>query len=119
MKADVARQVEAAFKAMGDLVVTATYRRCTGKTTVDGSSTLTFSDSTIKCIVTSFRRHEIAFAAGLGDIQSTDRKILVPCSALSAVPQNTDQIVVGGVTLSVIGATTDPAGAMYTIHARE
>ena len=130
MKLVMERYIDAAFTALGSLVQDATYK-CLSDYQHDAQTyelIQAFEEIPVRCIFTSFKRHELDSA--VGDIMASDKKILIPRKYLSGEVYNAsgelfsgeiktgDEITSEMITFTVIDVGTDPTQATYQIQGR-
>lgn len=118
LKVSAQSQINAAFKAMGDLVKNAVYKECTGESRDPETyeAVHTYKETQIRCVVTSYKRHEIEFAAG--DIMVTDKKVLIPRQGLLVELKSNAEIVIDSTSHLIIDVKTDPTESLYIVQAR-
>jgi hypothetical protein len=117
MKAAILQAASAAFRAIGDLKESVTYRR-TNNTydAVTGVNTVVNSDTTIQAVFTSYSEFELNGSAGL---QTFDVKMVVLATSLPSPPMmQVDRVIRAGREYNVLQSKTDPVGATYTIQLR-
>ena len=113
----VERQIDSLFRTMKGLATDAVYRDLTSHGHDSNyRATVQYSDTPIKCIVTTYRLHEIEF--GAGRIESADKKILLPLKGLTVPIQSTGKIVIDSTEYGIQNVEIDPTGALATVQAR-
>lgn len=115
-RANIAKAVSAAFKAVGDIAETSTLRRTTTSYAPStGVNTKTTTDYTITAIFTSYNNFEIDKVV----ILSTDVKCLIKSSDLTFIPvMATDTIIRSGITYNILRTQQDPSQSIYTLQLR-
>lgn len=116
LKAAIANGVAAAFKAIGDIVQSGTYRRSVSVyNPATGTNTVTNTDYTVPVVLTSFNNVEIDRVV----ILAYDRKAIIQSKDLSLTPNiSTDKMIVSGKTYNIIQVKQDPALATWTLQLR-
>lgn len=112
--------VKAGFKALGNIAVSATYKRWTTAGTTDsmgGYGAATYTDTTITGLKSGYSSREVAASGGL--ISPGDCKFMIQASSLTTAPNTKDRVTLGGVTYDMVNFRTDPATATYTLQLRE
>lgn len=116
----IRKATEAAFTAIGDLVVTnATYHisgtfgwsPATGTLTETGGSDTTVS----KLLLTGFKSEEIDGEKVL----QNDEKALIAYNYLTTTPKETDYFTTSGIVREIQGVRWDPAKALWILHVRQ
>lgn len=115
----VVKAVKSAFKAIGNIPETCTYRRtATAYNPSTGQTTTTNADHTINQAV--FCRYE-TMEIDKVSVLATDLKMIIQKSSLTLTPNvATDKIVrtSENKTYNILRVSQDPAGATYTIQLR-
>lgn len=106
-----------AIAAFGDVRVSANYWSHVS-TTFDvsaGTPADVYGTTTgVMVIFDDFRISEIDGEA----ITPQDRRVLIPAKSLASTPAVNDKVVASGVTWNVQGVRSDPAEALWDLHAR-
>lgn len=114
----LAKAADSAFKALGDIPESATYRRTTNTyNPATGSSVDVDSDFTLDVIFTSYQNFEIDRVA----ILSTDVKAIIKTADMTGlIPSASADMVIrsNGEEFHVLRYSEDPAGATYSIQLR-
>jgi hypothetical protein len=118
LRSQIQQAVQAGIAAIDDLAELATYQSVLTpsyepSTGVIAQPTWTIAD--VPIVFTSFSRMEIDGAA----VRAEDLKAIVATRDLTPVPTINDTITrANGTVWSVIGVTTDPAGAAWVLQIR-
>ena len=112
----IARAAVAAFKATGDIPVSAVLNRVsTVYDAVSGVSALAATTFSTTAIFTSFDLSEV----GRGEVLKGDKKAIIPQTELATTPTIIDTLTDNtGKVHQIIGIKQDPAAAIWTLHAR-
>ena len=116
-RANIAKAVDSAFKALGNIPETVVLRRTTvSHETSTGVNTNTTKNYTIeKAIFTRYQITEIDKVF----ILATDVKMLIRQNELSITPtQVTDTIIRNEKTYNIIQVMEDPTASIYTLQLR-
>lgn len=114
-KSTIIKAVASAFKGIGELVGSCTYRRTATVYTPGTGSVKTNTDYTVPITITGYSQFEIDRV----NILSTDSRGLIQQKDLSVTPVvATDTVISKGKTYNIIRYTQDPAGAIWTLHLR-
>ena len=116
-KSSLKAAVASAFKVLGDIPESITYRRSTNTYVPStGVNTVVNSDTTVTdAVFTSYENFEVDKVSVL----STDVKMIVQQDSLGLTPNiATDIILRGTKVYNIIRVKQDPAGATYTIQLR-
>ena len=116
-RATLAKAVNSAFKALGDIPVSAVLRRSTSTyDTATGINTVSTSDTTIyKAIFTKFEKFEVDKVVVL----ATDVKLIFQQSEVSIVPSTAiDTIIWNSKTYNILRVGEDPAAVTYILQLR-
>lgn len=120
LRATIVGAVSSAFKAVGDIAETCTYRRTSSTyNPATGANVITNTDYTIlRAIYSKYESFEIDKVVVLG----SDVKMIVQKSELGTTVPNlaTDKLLrtSDSKTYNIIRVSQDPAGATYTIQLR-
>jgi hypothetical protein len=113
----VERQIDSLFRTMKGLVQDAVYRGVVSYAhNANHRAVVQTDDVPIKCIVTTFQKHEIDFAGGR--IGIADKKILVPLKGIAAPFQLNGKIIIDNVEYGIENVETDPTASLAIIQAR-
>lgn len=115
IKSTAERGIEAAFKALGSLVVDATYKRIASESRDGPDVVYLYSTTAIKAVVTSSGGKEDRENYGL--TYHNHRKILVPRKDLTVEIRPRDLIIIGGTEYRIVDVRTDPTESMYIVYA--
>lgn len=117
LRATIAKAVDSAFTAAGDIPQSVIYRR--NIVTYDpstGNSTVVENDTAVNAIFTRFNEIEVARTVGL---QITDVKMIVQVKSMTIVPSiQIDTVVTPTKTYNIINYNVDPSGSIYMIQLR-
>lgn len=116
LRTTLAKVVGSAFTALGDIVISATYRRTSSTyNPATGSNTVTNTDYTVPMVLTSYSSFEV----DKNVVLVSDRKCIVRQAAMSVSPNiATDKVIAESKTYNIIRVTQDPAAATYTLQLR-
>lgn len=116
LRATLAKAVGSAFTALGDIVLSGTYRRTSSTyNPATGANVVTNTDYTVPMVLTKYDSFEVDRQSVL----STDRKCIVRQAAMSVTPNiATDKVIAESKTYNIIRVTQDPAAATYTLQLR-
>jgi hypothetical protein len=114
--ASIQKAVGAAFKALGEVVSTATYRRTTSVyTPATGAMVKTNTDYTVPMVFLSFNAYEIDRVV----VVVGDRKALIEKRNLSVYPNvTTDTVVHNSKSYNIVRFIEDPSNSVITLHLR-
>jgi len=116
-RANIAKAVDSAFKAVGDIAESVTLRRTTyTHNTSTGINTSTTTDYTIeKAIFTNYQVSEIDRVY----ILTTDVKLIVRQNEITITPNHgTDTIIRNSKTYNIVRVIEDPSSSIYIFQLR-
>lgn len=114
--ATIQKAVGSAFKALGEIVTSATYRRSASVyNPATGKMVVTNTDYSIKGVFTGFSQYEIDRTT----ILTSDQKFLMEKRLLTVSPViATDTVILNAKSYNLIRAIEDPAQATIMLHLR-
>lgn len=112
----VSAAVGAAFKALGDVSKTVTYKRLTAQGSYNattGTTSDTFSSTAVAAVLSRYSDWEVANTP----VQATDQKMVVPYASLGFWPTaKVDFVTIDGSDWSVNDWFKDPTESLVTIN---
>lgn len=113
----VERQIQSVFKFAGGIVKTAIYKYLSDINTANYRKELEFTETLpFKCLITKYSRNDIETA--LGDIEFTDKKVLVPLKNLAVTIRTKNFLIIDGYEYQVKNVETDPTGTLCIVQCR-
>lgn len=114
--ATIQKAVGSAFKALGEIVTPATYRRSASVyNPATGKMVVTNTDYAISGVFTGFSQYEIDRVV----VNVADRKFIMEKRLLPVVPViATDTVILSGKQYNIVRTIEDPAQATVTLHLR-
>lgn len=109
----IQKQVQAAFKQMGDIPLSVTY---VGPPTFDDetSSVSPGTEQSVPAILSDYTERQIDGVV----VQASDRQVLIAAADLSTDVSTDGSIIIENSTYQIVNAATDPAKAMWTVQVR-
>ncbi len=114
MKALIQRQVSAAFKALGDLVVSVTYTAPPGAYDPHLGTGTAGAAFTAQAVVTEYTLNQINGTT----ILATDRQVIFVKQDLTFTMERSGKLTIDGSVHQIIEISEDPAGASLIVQAR-
>lgn len=115
--ASIKALVSQAMQTAADLAPAVTYRaiRATTYNPATGNMVETYTDYTVKAVLTSFRMDE----KDRDIVIATDMKCLIAAADLPVTPGINDRIINGSKTYNVVAVKGVPGDSLHIIHVRE
>lgn len=112
----IRRAIDAAYKALGELVISATYRRTTSVyNPANGQMVKTNQDYPIKMVTGSFSNFEVdRVIVSVGDFKGIVKSVDMPVVPILA----TDSVILNGKTHNIIRVLKDPSDSITTLQLR-
>jgi hypothetical protein len=115
LNAAIQKTVRNSLSALQGFFVDATYKVAIGKSDINYTAYYDYQNTAVRCIVGSYSQREVR--EGI-EVLQTDKKVIIPRRGLEIEISSFGELVISGVSHSIVTVQTDPAGALYVVQAR-